>query len=86
MSSRVNGHSHSSHRKQTPPPSNVSSHTLIRTTLETTKKVALVGCALLITGGIVYLCACNRNEESWCVLKSNEQMLSNMGLVSGFLH
>ena len=50
--------------------------------VETIKKAFLIGCALLVTSGILYFCACDRNEESWCVFKSNAQILSNMGLLA----
>jgi hypothetical protein len=61
-----------------------SSSALIGSALEVSKKVFLIGCALLATVGILYLCACDRKGEGWCQLKSNAQILSNMGLIAGF--
>jgi hypothetical protein len=82
MAPAIKGHS-SSRQNQASPSSFFSSHNQTNSTLEkTTKKVVLVGCALLATAGVLYFCACNRNEESWCELKSNAQILSNMGLVA----
>lgn len=52
---------------------------------QTMQKVARIGLALALLGGIFYLCACDINKESWCVLKTNSQILSNLRLVSNFL-
>lgn len=81
MSSVIKRHSNNRQQQVSFPPF-FAPRTQVGSILETAKKTVLAGCALLTTAGIFYFCVCNRNEESWCVLKSNAQILSNMGLLA----